>query len=71
VLQLFRRSKEALIGGIVVAGLLLIAILVTVSNLLGIRITPYDPIQQNVGPSLAPPSLIHLIFMGVTCSAAL
>jgi len=61
-LRLFRRSKEALIGGVVVAGLLLIAIVVTFSNLLGVRITPYDPIQQDVGPSLAPPSLLH--FMG-------
>ena len=61
-MRLFRRSKEALIGGVVVAGLLLIAIVVTFSNLLGVRITPYDPIQQDVGPSLAPPSLLH--FMG-------
>jgi peptide/nickel transport system permease protein len=44
-----------------VAGLLVIAIIVTISNILGIRITPYDPIQQNVGPSLAPPSLQHLV----------
>ena len=61
MLRLFRRSKEALIGGIVVVGLLLVALIVTVSNLLGVQITPYDPIQQDVGPSLAPPSLAHLM----------
>jgi len=61
VLALFRRSKEAVIGGIIAAGLVLVAVIVAVSNLLGIRITPYDPIQQDVGPSLAAPSLLHLM----------
>jgi len=61
VLRLFRRSKEALIGGIIALGLLLIAVIVTISNLLRVQLTPYDPIQQNVGPSLAPPSLAHLM----------
>jgi peptide/nickel transport system permease protein len=58
---LFRRSKEALIGGIVSLGILLMAAVVTVTDLLGVRITPYDPIQQNVGPALAPPSFQHLM----------
>jgi len=58
---LFRRSKEALIGGIIALGILLMAMVVTVADLLGIRITPYDPVQQNVGPALAPPSLLHLM----------
>ena len=61
LLRLFRRSKEALIGGIIAVGLLLLAIIVTVSTLLRIRVTPYDPIQQDVGPSLAPPSFVHLM----------
>ena len=61
MLRLFRRSKEALIGGIIALGLLLIAVIVTISNLLRVQLTPYDPIQQNVGPSLAPPSLAHLM----------
>ena len=60
-LGLFGRSKEAVIGGIIAAGLLLVAVIVVLSNLLGIRITPYDPIQQDVGPSLGPPSLAHLM----------
>ena len=58
---MFRRSKEALIGGIIALGILLMAVVVTVADLLGVRITPYDPIQQNVGPPLAPPSLLHLM----------
>ena len=58
---MFRRSKEALIGGIIALGILLMAMVVTVADLLGIRITPYDPVQQNVGPALAPPSLLHLM----------
>jgi len=61
LLRLFRRSKEALVGGVIAFGLLLLAVIVTVTNLLGLRITPYDPIQQNVGPALAPPSLAHLM----------
>ena len=61
MLQLFRRSKEALVGGIIALGILLMAAVVTVADLLGVRITPYDPIQQNVGPALAPPSLLHLM----------
>jgi len=58
---LFRRSKEALIGGTIAFGFLLMAATVTVSSLLGVQITPYDPIQQDVGPALAPPSLAHLM----------
>jgi len=61
LLRLFRRSKEALIGGIIALVFMLIAAMVTLSDLLGIQITPYDPIQQNVGPALAPPSLVHLM----------
>lgn len=58
---MFRRSKEALIGGTIAFGFLLMAATVTVSSLLGVQITPYDPIQQDVGPALAPPSLAHLM----------
>jgi len=54
-------NKEALIGSVIVVGFILIALLVTMSNLLGFQITPYDPITQNVGPSLAPPSFAHLM----------
>jgi len=61
VLRLFLRNKEAMIGGLIVLGLLLVGVIVTISNLTGLQITPYDPIQQNVGPSLAPPSFAHLM----------
>lgn len=58
---MLRRSKEALVGAVIVCGLLLVAVVVAMSTFLGIQITPYDPIQQNVGPALAAPSLVHLM----------
>ena len=61
LLRLLRRNKEAIIGSIIVFVFLLIAAGVAVSNLLGVQITPYNPLQQNVGPILAPPSLAHLM----------
>jgi peptide/nickel transport system permease protein len=36
------------------------AIVVSISHLVGFQVTPFDPIAQNVGPPLAPPSLAHL-----------
>jgi peptide/nickel transport system permease protein len=60
-LRLLAGNKEALIGSVIVVGFILIALLVSMSNLLGIQITPYNPITQNVGPSLAPPSFAHLM----------
>lgn len=54
------RNKEALIGTVIVVGFILTALLVSMSNLFGIQITPYDPITENVGPTLAPPSFAHL-----------
>ncbi len=50
-----------MIGGIIVAVFLLIALCVGAGNLLGIQMTPYDPIQQNVGPIAVAPSLAHLM----------
>ncbi|MGO9643143.1 MAG: ABC transporter permease [Candidatus Bathyarchaeia archaeon] len=61
LLRLLRRNKEAIIGSIIVFVFLLIAAAVVVSHLLGVQITPYNPLQQNVGPILAPPSLAHLM----------
>ena len=60
-LLLILRNKEAIIGGIIVVAFLLIALSVAACNLLGIQITPFDPIQQNVGPIAAAPSLAHLM----------
>ena len=60
-LRLLARNKEALAGTGIVVGFMLIAFVVFISNLLGIQITPYDPIAQNVGPPLAAPSFVHLL----------
>ena len=54
------RNPETIIGLIVVASFVLIGVLVTISDLVGIKITPYNPIEQNVGISLAAPSWAHL-----------
>ena len=61
ILQLLRRNKEAIIGSIIVFVFLLIAAAVAVSKLFGVQITPYNPLQQNVGPIAAAPSLAHLM----------
>ena len=56
---MLRKSRETIIGLIVVVAFVLTGVLVTICASLGIRITPYNPIQQNVGASLAPPSWNH------------
>ena len=58
--MLIRKSREAMAGAVIIGGFFLLAILVEVSEVLGVRITPYGPLQQNTGPVLAPPSLAHL-----------
>jgi ABC-type dipeptide/oligopeptide/nickel transport system permease subunit len=60
-LRLLTRNREALAGTVIVIGFMVIALMVSMSNLLGTQITPYDPIEQNVGPPLAPPSFTHLL----------
>jgi len=57
--QVIRQDKGALVGSIIVLAFAITAISVYVSNFIGVRITPYDPLQENVGPALAPPSLAH------------
>ena len=58
--RLIGSNKESMFG----AGIVLIfagtAIVVFLGNLLNIQVVPYSPIQQNVGPFLAPPSLQHI-----------
>jgi len=61
LLRLLRRNKEAVIGSIIVFVFLLIAAAVAVSKLFGVQITPFNPLQQNVGPIAAAPSLAHLM----------
>ncbi len=58
--SLLRRNAAALFGSIVVGFFLVVALVVGIANLLGVRVTPYDPIQQNVGPPLSPPSSEHV-----------
>jgi len=61
LLRLIAKNREAIFGAAVVIAFFFIALLVSMSKILGIQITPYDPIAQNVGPSLAPPSFSHLL----------
>ncbi len=57
---MFKKSPESIVGFFVVVLFILTGIIVTIFDLLGIRVTPYNPIQQNVGVSLAAPSWDHL-----------
>lgn len=59
--SLITKTREGLVGFIVVAFFMCLAIIVEITNLLGVQITPYDPLAQNVGPELAPPSFSHLL----------
>jgi len=61
LIRLLGRNREAVIGSIIVSVFVLIAAAVAASNLLGVQITPYNPLQQNVGPILAGPSFAHLM----------
>jgi peptide/nickel transport system permease protein len=54
------KNPEMLFGFAVVAVLYAVAITVGISEAFHFRITPYDPITQNVGPMFAVPSLSHL-----------
>ena len=53
------RNKESVLGIGIVALYISLAVAVTLADSLKIKITPYDPLQQNVGPSLGSPSLTH------------
>jgi peptide/nickel transport system permease protein len=55
-----RSNKGALIGATIVAIFAITSIVVYLTSLAHIQITPYNPLQQDVGPSLAPPSLKYL-----------
>ena len=59
-LTLLKKSPETTVGLFVVALFILTGIIVTICDLVGIRVTPYNPIQQNVGVALAAPSWDHL-----------
>ena len=55
------KNREALVGTAIVVAFILLAMLVSISNVFKIQMTPFNPITQNVGPSLAPPSFQHLM----------
>ena len=55
-----RHDKSALAGGAIVIMFVLTGIAVAISDYLKITITPYNPLQQNVGRDLEPPSFVHL-----------
>lgn len=54
-------NREMIIGGVIVAFFVLVAIAVTIADILHITITPYNPDTPNVGPLFGPPSLAHLM----------
>lgn len=58
--SLIFRTKEGALGFVIVAVYLAAAVLVLFADLFNITVTPYDPLLQNVGPSLGAPSLAHL-----------
>lgn len=52
-----RRNMEMVIGGGIVLLFTVVSVVVETAQLLHIRITPYSPLQLNVGPALSSPSL--------------
>lgn len=58
-LSLLFRNKESIIGFVIVAIYLSVGLVVTIANALNLQVTPYEPLQQNVGSSLGAPSLSH------------
>ncbi len=60
ILGMIRKSKGMIVGLAVVASYLIIALAVYVFGVLGVRITPYNPIQNFVATPLAAPSWTHL-----------
>ena len=59
-LTLIKKKKKATVGAVIVAAFLLTAIIVAITNALGIQVTPYGPLAQNTGPVLSPPSFSHI-----------
>src|SRR5208283_366024 len=56
VFRLITSNKEAVVGTIISSVFIITAIVVEIANLSGTAITPYNPLEQNVGPALASPS---------------
>jgi peptide/nickel transport system permease protein len=60
-LSSIRSNKGALIGATIVAIFAVTSIVVFLAGVLHFQITPYNPLKQDVGPTLAAPSLAHLM----------
>jgi peptide/nickel transport system permease protein len=60
VLFFLRKNWQIAVGGIIAITFIGTAIVVEIAGLLGITVTPYHPLQQNVGPIIASPSWQHL-----------
>jgi peptide/nickel transport system permease protein len=56
VFKTLTSNKQALIGSVIIGFLLSVALIVEIASLLYVRITPFDPLQQGVGPLLSGPS---------------
>jgi ABC-type dipeptide/oligopeptide/nickel transport system permease subunit len=61
ILKSIRSNKGALIGAIIVGVFAIIAIVEYLGQLLGLHVTPYNPLAIDVGPPLAAPSFSHLM----------
>lgn len=55
------RNTEMIVGGGIVLFFVALTVLVAISDFIHVQITPYNPIEQNVGPPLALPSLKYLL----------
>jgi len=61
LIRAIRKNKGALIGLAMVAIFLGIAIVEGIARAVGVQITPYNPIEQGVGPDFSPPTYQYLM----------
>ena len=61
LLRLMTQNKESLVGFVIIVGFLLTAVLMEISALTGVQITPFpaNPPPSQLSPILLPPSLAH------------
>jgi peptide/nickel transport system permease protein len=59
--RFLRASPLNLVGGTIVAVVLLVSVVGLTADLLGVRFTPYDPLAPNLADRLEPPSPSHLM----------
>src|SRR5271163_4552476 len=61
MLHAIRKNKGALAGLIMVSIFLFIALIEGVALAVGIQLTPFNPIQQHVGPLFSSPNFRYLM----------